>query len=108
MSQKVLRFTQDAIAARGEVARLGGRILHQFSPTAFVAELPDAVNLATLTGSTAQATQPPRLGPAHAQRRRACPGRRKAKPYRTNATAVRQRNVTHHGLDHQAIPFSPE
>ena len=58
MAQKVLRFTQDEMAARVEVAQQGGRVIHQFSPTAFVAELPDAVDLMSLAKSTAQPTQP--------------------------------------------------
>jgi hypothetical protein len=58
MAKKVLRFTQDVAAAGEEVTRLGGRIIHQFSPTAFVAELPDAVDLMALTASTTQPAQP--------------------------------------------------
>ena len=58
MAQKVLRFTQDEAAAKAEVERLGGRIIHQFTPAAFVAELPAAVDLSTLTASSAQPTQP--------------------------------------------------
>jgi hypothetical protein len=58
MAQKVLRFTQDELAAAAEVAALSGRVVHQFSPVAFVAELPDDVDLNTLTASTAQPTEP--------------------------------------------------
>lgn len=39
MAQKVLRFTYNEAVARTEVTHLGGRIIHQFTPTAFVAEL---------------------------------------------------------------------
>ena len=60
--QKVLRYTQDEMAARAEVARFGGRVVHQFSPTAFVAELPDAVDLTTLTASTSQLDPAARRG----------------------------------------------
>jgi hypothetical protein len=56
--KSVLRFTQDMAAASEEVTRLGGRIIHQFSPTVFVAELPDATDLMALASSTDQPTQP--------------------------------------------------
>ena len=58
MAQKVLRFTQDVAAARDEVRRQGGRVVHQFSPTVFVAELPDDADLGALTASTDQPTAP--------------------------------------------------
>ena len=58
MTKKVLRFTQDMAAAREEVTQLGGRVIHQFSPTVFVAELPDAADLMALKASTDQPTQP--------------------------------------------------
>ncbi|WP_339283538.1 hypothetical protein [Paenibacillus sp. FSL R5-0486] len=58
MTQKVLRYTNNEVEARTEVTNLGGRVVHQFSPTAFVAELPDAVDLNDLTISSADPTQP--------------------------------------------------
>jgi hypothetical protein len=58
MAQKILRFTQDEAAARAEVNSLGGRVVHQFSPTVLVAELPDTVSMSMLTASTEQPVQP--------------------------------------------------
>ncbi|MEO8015831.1 MAG: hypothetical protein ABI642_16955, partial [Polaromonas sp.] len=58
MAKNVLRFTHTMAAASEEVARWGGRITQQFSPTVFVAELPDAVDEAAMTASTDQPTQP--------------------------------------------------
>ena len=58
MAQKALRFTQDETAAKLEVESLGGRIVHKFSPTAFVAELPETADSTGLTASTSQPTQP--------------------------------------------------
>src|SRR5215213_1049908 len=58
MVKKALRFTQDETAAAIEVDRLGGRIVHKFSPTAFVAELPETADLTALTESAAEPTQP--------------------------------------------------
>jgi Tectonin domain len=58
MPQKILRFTEDETAARAEVTRAGGRIVHQFSSTAFVVELPDSADLNALTQSTAEPTAP--------------------------------------------------
>ncbi|WP_417914739.1 hypothetical protein [Candidatus Electronema sp. JM] len=58
MAQKVLRFTQDMAAAREEVARLGGRVIHQFSSVVFVAELPDETDITALTASSEEPTQP--------------------------------------------------
>lgn len=56
--QKALRFTEDETAAKSEVERLGGRVVHKFSPTAFVAELPDTGDLTALSASTAEPRQP--------------------------------------------------
>ena len=58
MAKNVLRFTQTMAAASEEVTRWGGRITQQFSPTVFVAELPDGADEAAMTASTAQPTQP--------------------------------------------------
>jgi hypothetical protein len=58
VTQKVLRFTQDLTAAKEEIAKFGGRLVHEFSPAAFVAELPDWADPAKLTASTAVPTQP--------------------------------------------------
>ena len=58
MAKNVLRFTQTLAAASEEVTRWGGRITQQFSPTVFVAELPDGADEAAMTASTAQPTQP--------------------------------------------------
>ncbi|MBH2020805.1 MAG: hypothetical protein I8H91_15060 [Burkholderiales bacterium] len=44
MAKNVLRFTRGMAAADEEVTRLGGRIVQQFSPAVFVAELPDATD----------------------------------------------------------------
>jgi hypothetical protein len=57
MAKQLLRFTLDEAGARSEVAHLGGRIIHQFSPAAFVAELPDAVDPQALSHSTATPVQ---------------------------------------------------
>jgi len=45
-------------AASSEIARMSGRIIHQFSPTVFVAELPDNLDVATLISSSDQPIQP--------------------------------------------------
>jgi hypothetical protein len=58
MTKKVLRFTQDMAAAREDVTRLGGRVIHQFSPTVFVAELPDSVDPMAMTASSDQPSWP--------------------------------------------------
>ncbi len=55
MSKKALLFTADEPAAKAEIERAGGRIVHQFSPTVLVAELPDGVDPA---GFTAAAVEP--------------------------------------------------
>ncbi|MDB5779113.1 MAG: hypothetical protein JWP77_965 [Polaromonas sp.] len=57
MAKNILRFTQDMAAAEHEVTQLGGRITQQFSPTVFVAEVPDATDEAAMTASTGQPAQ---------------------------------------------------
>ncbi|KAA6453979.1 hypothetical protein [Bacillus atrophaeus] len=54
MSKKILRFTEDEVASKAEINEVGGRVIHQFSPAAFVAELPDEVDSNSLTASTEQ------------------------------------------------------
>jgi hypothetical protein len=54
MSQKVIRFTQQEAQALEEVERVGGRVLHEFTPSVFVAEFPDNTDLTMLTASTAE------------------------------------------------------
>lgn len=52
--KKVLRYTTDEENAKAEIEENGGRIIHQFSPTAFVAEVPDAVSKRVLKASSSQ------------------------------------------------------
>lgn len=55
--KKILQFTQNESAARSEIEEVGGRILQQFTPTVFEAELPDEVNEENLENSTSEAPE---------------------------------------------------
>jgi hypothetical protein len=50
--KRKLRFTKNEEAAKGEVESVGGRIVQQFTPTVFVAELPTEVKVESLKHST--------------------------------------------------------
>lgn len=62
MSQDILLFTKNIENAKKEITILGGQITHQFTNTVFVANLPDHVDLQTLTSSTPN--KPSTLDPA--------------------------------------------
>jgi hypothetical protein len=53
--KKILQFTKNENAAKSEIEATGGRIIQQFTPTAFVAELPENVNEHNLKNSTSRA-----------------------------------------------------
>lgn len=50
--KKVLRFTQNDAAAKSEIESVGGRIIQQFTPTIFEAELPENVDEEQFGSST--------------------------------------------------------
>lgn len=50
-----MRFTTDVTAAKAEIEDHGGRIIHQFSPEVFVAELPEDVSAEELVESSGNA-----------------------------------------------------
>jgi hypothetical protein len=54
MKQEILRYTNEERAAKAEIEGFGGKILHQLSPTAFIAEVPDALELSKLKASSAE------------------------------------------------------
>jgi len=58
MSVQVLRFALKPNSGQREVLDLGGRVLHQFSPTVFVAELPAAVTPDALEHSQGHPIEP--------------------------------------------------
>jgi hypothetical protein len=57
--KEVLQFTDDEKGAKAEIEKYGGRILHQFSSSAFVAQLPENVKAKALRKSTG--SPPPNL-----------------------------------------------
>jgi hypothetical protein len=57
-----LLYTHDVSAARAEIARAGGRLLHVLTPSVVVAELPEAISLSACT-----TVRPADLDPASAR-----------------------------------------
>ena len=60
--RQILQFTENESAAKVEIESFGGRIIHQFSPIAFVAELSDDVKRSQLTESTREIPEDMDLG----------------------------------------------
>ena len=58
MTQRFLRFTEDEKAFKEEISRVKGRIVHQFSTSVFVVDLPDTTSPTNLKESTDQTTIP--------------------------------------------------
>lgn len=48
MKQTVLRYTKNITKARAEIENIGGRVLQEFTPSVFEAELPDSADLSSL------------------------------------------------------------